>query len=90
MVRRKNIDVQKMRGVWLVFFSPLFPLLQQAIAQTSTTATKTTNSNAFLTYENNSTLGIKIQYPSNWQQDSYNNKVAFFAPSTQVKQWIYS
>ncbi len=56
--------------------------LQQAIAQTTTTtATKTTNSNAFLTYENNSTLGVKIQYPSNWQRDSYNNKVAFFAPS---------
>jgi len=55
--------------------------LQQTIAQTTTTATKTTNSNAFLTYENNSTLGVKIQYPSNWQRDSYNNKVAFFAPS---------
>ncbi len=55
--------------------------LQQAIAQTTTTATKTTNSNAFLTYENNSTLGVKIQYPSNWQRDGYNNKVAFFAPS---------
>ncbi len=53
--------------------------LQQAIA--TTTATKTTNSNAFLTCENNSTLGVKIQYPSNWQRDSYNNKVAFFAPS---------
>ena len=54
--------------------------LEQAIAQT-TTATKTPNSNAFLTYENNSTLGIKIQYPSIWQRDSYNNKVVFFAPS---------
>jgi hypothetical protein len=51
--------------------------LQQAIAQT----TAATNSNAFLTYENNSTLGIKIQYPSNWQMDNYSNKVAFFAPS---------
>ena len=35
---------------------------------------------SFLTYENNSTLGIKIQYPSNWQMDNYSNKVAFFAP----------
>jgi hypothetical protein len=42
--------------------------LQQAIAQTTTTATKTTNSNEFLTYENNSTLGVKIQYPANWQR----------------------
>jgi hypothetical protein len=50
-------------------------------AQTTTTATKTTHSNEFLTYENNSTLGVKIQYPANWQRDSYNNKVAFFAPS---------
>jgi hypothetical protein len=56
------------------------PQLQQAIAQT-TPATKPSSSNSFLTYENNSTLGIKIQYPSNWQRDSYDNKVAFFAPS---------
>ena len=55
---------------------------QQAIAQTTTAATpKPTSSNAFLTYENNSTLGINIQYPSNWEKDSYDNKVAFFAPS---------
>ena len=76
-------------SIWLVFFSPLVTStmyaapLQQAIAQTTTTATKTTNSNAFLTYENNSTLGVKIQYPSNWQRDNYNNKVAFFAPSLE-------
>jgi hypothetical protein len=38
------------------------------------------SSNSFLTYENNSALGIKIQYPSNWERDSYHNKVAFFAP----------
>ena|SRR5436309_3072565 len=56
--------------------------LQQAIAQTTNAATpKPTSSNSFLTYENNSTLGIKIQYPSNWEKDSYYNKVAFFAPS---------
>ena len=55
---------------------------QQAIAQISTVATpKLTSSSAFLTYENNSTLGINIQYPSNWEKDSYDNKVAFFAPS---------
>jgi len=70
----------------MIFFSPSVTStmyvapLQLAIAQT-TTPTKTTSSNAFLTYENNSTLGIKIQYPSNWESDSYNNKVAFFAPS---------
>jgi hypothetical protein len=56
--------------------------LQQAIAQTTTaTTTKPSSSNSFLTYENNSTLGIKIQYPANWQRDSYDNKVAFFASS---------
>jgi PsbP-like protein len=76
-------------SIWLVFFSSLVTStmyaapLQQAIAQTTTTATKSTNSNAFLTYENNSTLGVKIRYPSNWQSDSYNNKVAFFAPSLE-------
>jgi hypothetical protein len=52
-------------SIWLVFFLSLVTSmyaapLQQAIAQTTTTATKTNNSNAFLTYENNSTLGIKI------------------------------
>src|SRR5437870_12579405 len=57
---------------------------QQTIAQTTTaTTTKPASSNSFLTYENNSTLGIKIQYPANWQRDSYDNKVAFFAPSLQ-------
>jgi hypothetical protein len=48
---------------------------------TTATTTKPSSSNSFLTYENNCTLGIKIQYPANWQRDSYNNKVAFFAPS---------
>src|SRR5713226_4340334 len=59
-------------------YAALMP--QLAIAQT-TAPTKTTNSNSFLTYENNSTLGIKMQYPANWQRDSYDDKVAFFAPS---------
>jgi hypothetical protein len=44
--------------------------LQQAIALiTTATTSKPSSSNAFLTYENNSTLGVKIQYPSggsNW------------------------
>jgi hypothetical protein len=75
-------------SIALIFFSPLFTSimyaapLRQVIAQ-STTPTKTANSNSFLSYENNSTLGIKMQYPSNWQRDSYNNKVAFFAPSIE-------
>jgi len=56
--------------------------LQLAKAET-TTPTKTTNGNLFRTYENNSTLEIKIRYPSNWQRDSYNNKVAFLAPSIE-------
>jgi len=56
--------------------------LQQAVAQTTTAAnTKPTSGNSFPAYENNSTLGLKIQYPSNWEKDSYDNKVAFFAPS---------
>ena len=56
--------------------------LQRAIAQITTpTTTKPSSSNSFLTYENNSTLGIKIQYPADWQRDSYDNKVVFFAPS---------
>jgi hypothetical protein len=51
-------------------------------SKTSIAATKTMpSSNRFLTYENNSTLGITIQYPSNWEKDSYHNKLAFFAPS---------
>jgi hypothetical protein len=72
-------------SIWLLFFSPLVTStmyaahLQQVISKSTTP--KTANSNAFLTYENNSTLGIKIQYPANWQRDSYDNKVAFFAPS---------
>jgi hypothetical protein len=69
-----------------MFFSPLVPIcadaLRQAIPQT-TIPSRTTNSNRFLTYENNSTLGVKIQYPSNWQRDTYNNKVASFAPSSE-------
>ena len=58
--------------------------LQQAIAQTTTTATKTTNSKAFLTYENSSTLGVKIQYPANWQRiesEDDAHGVLFLSPS---------
>ena len=44
--------------------------LQHAIAQTTNAASpKPTSDNTFLPYENNSTLGIKIQYPSNWEKD---------------------
>jgi len=75
-------------SVSLMFFSTSAILtiytaqLEQAIAQTTTAiTTKPSSSNSFLTYENNSTLGIKMQYPANWQRDSYDNKVAFFAPS---------
>src|SRR5947209_19938767 len=58
---------------------------QQAIAQTTTAATpKPTSGNFFLTYENNSTLGIKIQYPANWERiESEDNVhgVLFLSPS---------
>ena len=44
---------------------------QQAMGQTMTTTPMaydfTNTSKSFLTYQNNSTLGIKIQYPSNWK-----------------------
>ena len=52
----------------------------QAKAQTGTTAATKIRVNSFLIYDNNSTLGIKIQYPVNWEKDSYDKKVAFFAP----------
>ena len=70
---------------WLVFFSSLVTnlyaaALHQAIPH-AIAPTKTTNSDGFLTYENNSTLGVNIQYPSNWERDTFHDKVAFFAPS---------
>jgi hypothetical protein len=61
--------------------SPMYTaILHQAQAQTSTTAATKIRVNSFLIYDNNSTLGIKIQYPVNWEKDSYDKKVAFFAP----------
>jgi hypothetical protein len=61
------------------------PSQQQAIAQqTNTTlaspqvnATRTTGD--FLTYDN-TTLGIKIQYPSNWEKFEQQNAVLFISP----------
>ncbi len=42
----------------------------------------TTRNNSFLTYENNSTLGIKIQYPSGWERLEYDDEgVLFLSPS---------
>jgi hypothetical protein len=92
MVRRYTLPYFVTLSVWLLFFSPLVTStmytapLQLAIAQT-TTPTKTTNSNAFLIYENNSTLGVKIQYPSNWEkqengtkQDTQTDVVTFHSP----------
>jgi hypothetical protein len=73
-------------SVWLAVYSTsvisiIYTVqLQPAIAEATITPTKTTYGDTFLTYENNSTLGIKIQYPANWQTDTYDNKVAFFAP----------
>lgn len=59
--------------------------LQRAIAQITTpTTTKPSSSNSFLTYENNSTLGIKIQYPANWQRiesEDNDHGVLFLSPS---------
>ncbi len=74
-------------SIWLILLSPLVSStmfaapLQLAIAQT-TTPSKTTKGNAFLTYENNSTLGIKIQYPSKWKRVQYGDMaVVFVSPS---------
>jgi hypothetical protein len=75
----------------LIFFShsaissPYTVQLYHAVAQTSTTVPTKSSCNSFLTYENNTTLGIKIQYPSNWERDSYDKKIAFFAPSLEDK-----
>src|SRR5712691_8450439 len=55
-------------------------VLHQAKAQTSTTAATKISGDSFLIYDNNSTLGIKIQYPVNWEKDIYDKKVGFFAP----------
>jgi hypothetical protein len=51
------------------------------MAQSTTTTTTTISSN-LLTY-NNSTYGIKIQYPKNWQEKPANGflgEVVFFSP----------
>ena len=59
--------------------------LQHAIAQTTNAASpKPTSGNTFLPYENNSILGIKIQYPANWERiESEDNDlgVLFLSPS---------
>ncbi|MGB7954302.1 MAG: PsbP-related protein [Candidatus Nitrosopolaris sp.] len=49
---------------------------------TNSAINETTRNNSFLTYENNSTLGIKIQYPSSWERIEYDDEgVLFFSPS---------
>ncbi len=45
------------------------------------TNTTYTTSNSFFTYQNNSTLGIKIQYPSNWKNQQVDGVgVVFISP----------
>jgi hypothetical protein len=70
-----------------LYISPSQQEQQQAMAQqTNTTvappqvnATTTTPGN-FLTYDN-ATLGVKIQYPSNWEKfEQQNNTVLFISP----------
>ena len=52
------------------------------IDTTNSAINETTSNNSFLTYENNSTLGIKIQYPSSWERLEYDNEgVLFLSPS---------
>jgi hypothetical protein len=64
-------------------------IAQQTMAQTMTTTpmaydftnTNSTTSKSFLTYQNNSTLGIKIQYPSNWKNQQVDGVgVIFISP----------
>jgi hypothetical protein len=64
-------------------------IAQQTMAQTMTTTpmayditnTNSTTSKSFLTYQNNSTLGIKIQYPSNWKNQQVDGVgVVFISP----------
>jgi PsbP-like protein len=54
----------------ILLYGPSFQI-QQSIAQPTSTAA-TTSGNNFLTYQN-STFGIKIQYPSNWAKEENNN-----------------
>jgi eukaryotic-like serine/threonine-protein kinase len=57
-------------------------VLHQAKVQTSTTAATKIRGNSFLIYDNNSTFGIKIQYPSSWERLQYDNEgVLFLSPS---------
>ena len=54
------------------------------IGITNSSKNDTTSGNFFLAYENNSTLGIKIQYPANWERiESEDNDlgVLFLSPS---------
>jgi hypothetical protein len=52
------------------------------ISMIKSTMNGTTSNSWFVTYENNSTLGIKIQYPSNWKRVEYGNMaVVFLSPS---------
>jgi len=64
-------------------------IVQQTMGQTATTTPVTcdctnttyTTSNSFFTYQNNSTLGIKIQYPSNWKNQQVDGVgVVFISP----------
>jgi hypothetical protein len=52
------------------------------IDMTNSAINETTRNNSFLTYENNSTLGIKIKYPSSWERLEYDDEgVLFLSPS---------
>ena len=56
--------------------SVIQPNSQNATSNTTTTTTAAGVNAKFLTYEN-STLGIKIQYPSNWTKQTARNGIAF-------------
>ena len=51
--------------------------IQQATGQTTKIANNTTKNNSLLTYENTSSYGIRIQYPSNWQKFEGDGGITF-------------
>jgi hypothetical protein len=57
--------------------------LHYAKAQTSTTVATKIRGDSFLIYDNNSTLGIKIQYPVNWERDIYDKKSWILCPAVR-------
>ncbi|MFZ0897545.1 MAG: PsbP-related protein [Candidatus Nitrosopolaris sp.] len=70
---------------FIIAYASLSIIIMPHIAQQTMaydfTNTNSTTSKSFLTYQNNSTLGIKIQYPSNWKNQQVDGVgVVFISP----------